>query len=170
MKDRIKKIKVLALDVDGVLTDGKIVFDSNGAETKFFDVQDGFGIVFFRKAGFKTAIVTARASKVVTLRAADLEIDKVYLDAFPKTHAYEKMLRGFKVKDNEVCFVGDDLPDLPVLKRVGFAVAVANAVPEVKKAAHYVTKKKGGNGAVREVVELILKTQGKWQGTLARYA
>ncbi len=160
---------MLVLDVDGVLTDGKIIFDSRGKETKNFDVQDGFGIVFFRKAGFKTAIITARASKVVTIRAKDLNIDRIYQDAYPKINAYQKLLRDLKVKDGEVCFMGDDLPDLPVLKRVGFAVSVVNAVPEVKKVAHYITKRRGGKGAVREVIELILKSQGKWKATLAQF-
>ena len=169
MKARIKKIKVLAMDVDGVLTDGKIIFDSGGKETKIFNVQDGFGIVILKRAGFKTAILTARASKVVTIRAKDLNIDKTYQDAYPKLEAYEKMLRGFSVKDEEVCFMADDLPDLQVLKRVGFAVAVSNAVPEIKRAAHYTTRKKGGRGAVREVIELILKTQGKWKEVFSRF-
>jgi len=170
MKERIKNIKVLALDVDGVMTDGRIIFDSDGKETKNFDVKDGFAIVMFKRAGFKTAIITARASEVVTQRVQDLGIDKAYQDAFPKINAYKDILREFKVKDSEVCFMGDDLPDLGVLKRAGFAVSVADAVPEVKKAAHYITKSKGGEGAVREVIELILKTQGKWKETLARYA
>ena len=169
MKERIKKIKVLALDVDGVLTDGKIIFDSVGKEVKIFDVQDGFGVVIFKRAGFKTAILTARASKIVTLRAKDIHIDKVYQNAFPKINAYRQMLRDFKVKDDEVCFIGDDLPDLQVLKRVGFAVAVSNAAPEVKKAAHYITKKSGGAGAVRETIELILKTQGQWKSVLSKF-
>ncbi len=170
VSDKIKKIKVLALDVDGVLTDGKIVLDSRGEETKNFDVKDGFALVLLKHAGFKTAIITARASKVVSLRAKDLNMDKVYQDAFPKMGAYQALLRHFKVKDENVCFVGDDLPDIQVLKRVGFSVAVSNAVPEVKKAADYVTKNKGGNGAVREIIELILKTQGKWQKTFSTYA
>ena len=170
MKDRIKKIKVLALDVDGVLTDGKIIFDSAGKETKVFDVQDGFAVIIFKRAGFKTAILTARSSPVVGLRAKDLNIDKTYQDAFPKIDAYKKMLRDLKVQDEEVCFIGDDLPDLQVLKKVGFAVEVSNAVPEIKKAAHYVTKKQGGRGAVREVIEMILKTQNKWKAVLAQYA
>ena len=169
IRDRIKKIKVLALDVDGVLTDGKIVWDSAGTETKMFDVKDGFGIVLIKRFGFKTAILTARGSKVVLIRAKDLNIDRVYLDAYPKINAYEKMLRQFKAADNEVCFIGDDLIDVPVMRRVGLAVAVADAVPETKKAAHYVTKKNGGRGAVREVVELILKTQDKWSEVKSRY-
>lgn len=162
MKDKIKRIKLIALDVDGVLTDGKIVYDSNGGELKFFDVQDGFGIVLCRKAGLKVAILSARSAKPVTQRAKDLKVDRVYQNAYPKLGRYEEMLKDFKISDEQVCFVGDDLPDLPVLKRVGFPVAVANAAAEVKKSAVYVTKKNGGAGAVREVIELILKTQGAW--------
>ena len=167
MKQRIQKIKLLALDVDGVLTDGKIVYDSAGRETKNFNVQDGYGIVFFQKAGFKTAIITARASKVVTIRAKDLKITRVYQNAFPKIHAYQQLLQDFKLKDEQVCFIGDDLVDIPILKRVGFAAAVLNAVEEVKKVAHYVTQKNGGNGAVREVIDLILKKTGKWETIMA---
>ena len=166
MDDKIKKIKLLALDVDGVLTDGRIIYDSDGREIKNFDVQDGFGFALLRRCGFKTAIITARASKAVDVRATDLKIDKVYQDAYPKIEFYQKMLSELNVNDEEVCFVGDDLTDLCVLKRVGFAVAVANGHDEIKKAAHYVTKKNGGKGAVREVIELILKTQGKWAQVL----
>ena len=162
MLKRAKQIKVLVFDVDGVLTDGKIIFDGNGVESKHFDVQDGFGIVFAQKAGFKTAIISARNSNVVKYRADDLKIDKIFVGVYPKTAAYEQMLKDFKVTDNEVCFVGDDLTDLVVLKRVGFAVAVANAVDEVKQAAHYVTTRRGGDGAVREAIEVVLKAQGKW--------
>ena len=166
MDDKIKKIKLLALDVDGVLTDGRIIYDSDGREIKNFDVQDGFGFALLRRCGFKTAIITARASKAVDVRATDLKIDKVYQDAYPKIEFYQKMLSELNVNDEEVCFVGDDLTDLCVLKRVGFAVAVANGHDGLKKAAHYVTKKNGGKGAVREVIELILKTQGKWAQVL----
>ena len=170
MIDRIKKVRALILDVDGVLTDGKIVFDSQGKDTKNFNVQDGFAIVLLKRAGFKTAILTARSSRVVTRRAKDLHIDKVYQNAFPKIKSYQKILRDFKLKDEDVCFMGDDLPDLQVLRKVGFAVAVANAVQEIKNCVHYVTQKKGGEGAVREVVELILKGQGKWPDIVAKYA
>ncbi len=167
LKEKINKIKVLALDVDGVLSDGKIIVDSNGNETKNFDVQDGFGMVILRRAGFKIVIITARSSRPVDFRAKDLKIDKVYQDAYPKIEFYKRMLKELEVSDEEVCFVGDDLPDLGVLRQVGFAVAVANAVEEIKKEVHYVTHKSGGNGAVREVIELILKTQGKWKAILA---
>jgi 3-deoxy-D-manno-octulosonate 8-phosphate phosphatase (KDO 8-P phosphatase) len=162
VKDALKKIKVVAMDLDGVLTDGRIIMDSNGVETKNFDVQDGFGIVFLRKCGIKTAILSARESGVVAHRAEDLKIDKVYVGAYPKLGAYERMLEEFKVRDEEVCFIGDDLADLAVMRRCGVSVAVANAVSEVKQIADYVTVRQGGRGAVRETVELILQAQGHW--------
>ena len=162
MRGKLENIKVLVMDVDGVLTDGRIIMDGNGVETKNFDVQDGLGIVFAQMAGLKTAIISARYSDVTAHRAKDLKIDKVFCGVYPKTAAYEQMIKDFGVSDQEVCFVGDDLADLVILKRVGFAVAVANAVFEVKQAADYVTTKFGGKGAVRETVEHILKAQGKW--------
>jgi len=166
LKQKIKRIKLLVLDVDGVLTNGKINMDAKGQEIKVFDVQDGFGIVFFKRAGFKTAIISARSAEAVTARAKDLKFDKVYQNAYPKTSAYQKLLKSLKLKDEETCFMGDDLPDLCLLNKVGFAVAPANAVSEVKKCVDYVTKCEGGDGAVREVVELILKTQGKWKAII----
>ena len=166
MRDKLKKIKVLALDVDGVLTDGKIIIDGKGGEIKNFHVRDGYGLVICRSLGFKTVLITARRSKAVHHRAKDLRFDKVYQGAYPKIGAYQKMLRELKVKHQEVCFMGDDLPDLPVLRQVGLAVAVPDAPAEVKRAADYVTKRRGGDGAVREVIELILKAQGKWKRLL----
>ena len=163
---RIKKIKVLVLDVDGVLTNGQIILDQKGNEIKVFDVQDGFAIVLFKKAGYRVAIISARAAEAVAARAQDLKIDKVYQNAFPKIDALHQLLREFNVTQEEVCFIGDDLPDLSVLKNAGFAVAVSNAVDEVKRVVHYVTSKQGGKGAVREVIELILKTQGEWDKLL----
>ena len=166
---QLTKIKVLVMDVDGVLTDGKIIFDSEGREVKVFDVQDGFGLVLLKKLGFKTAIITARGSKVVKIRARDLMIDKVYLNAFPKINFYGKLCSEFGVKDDEICYIGDDLADIQIMKKVGLPVAVANAVSEVKKKAAYVTRAQGGAGAIREVIELILKAQGKWGKVLASY-
>ena len=166
MKNALKKIKVVAMDVDGVLTDGRIIMDSNGVETKNFDVQDGFGIVFLKKCGIKTAIISARESGVVAHRAKDLKIDKTYVGVYPKLGAYESMLKEFKVQDEEVCFIGDDLADLCFMERCGVAIAVANAVFEVKQIADHVTNKKGGRGAVREAIELILKAQGLWDKKL----
>jgi 3-deoxy-D-manno-octulosonate 8-phosphate phosphatase (KDO 8-P phosphatase) len=162
MKDVLRNIKVVAMDVDGVLTDGRIIVDSNGIELKNFDVQDGFGIVFLKKCGIKTAIISARESGVVAHRAKDLKIDKTYVGVYPKLSAYEDMLKEFMVQDEEVCFIGDDLADLCIMDRCGFAVAVANAVFEVKRIADHVTVKSGGRGAVREAIELILQAQGHW--------
>lgn len=169
IKRKIKKIKVLALDVDGVLTDGKIIVTDDGKEIKNFDVQDGFGLVLLQRAGYKTAIISARAAPAVTARAQDLKIDKIYQNAYPKTEAYAHLLKDLQVSDEEVCFIGDDLPDGTILNRVGLAVAVANAVPEVKKKADYVTKNKGGAGAVREVVELILKSNRQWKTIVSHF-
>jgi len=158
----LKKIKVIAMDVDGVMTDGRIIYDGNGKELKFFDVQDGYGIACARHAGVKTAIISARSCAAVKARAKDLKFDKVYLDAYPKIKAYEKMLKVFGVRDDQVCFIGDDLPDHAILSRVGFAAAPVNAVAEIKKIVDHVSKCSGGRGAVREVVEMILKAQGRW--------
>ena len=162
MEDVLKNIKVVVMDVDGVLTDGRIIVDSNGVETKNFDVQDGFGIVFLKKCGLKTAIISARESGVVAHRARDLKIDHVYVGVYPKLNAYLSMLEEFQVQDEEVCFIGDDLVDLSIMRRCGFSFAVANAVFEVKQMADFVTARKGGHGAVREAIELILKAQGQW--------
>lgn len=166
MQERLKKIKVLILDVDGVLTDGGIIMDANGVETKRFDVQDGMGLVFWKKCGYKSAIISARESKVVAHRANDLKIDKVFVGVYPKITAYESLLKEWNIKDEDVCFIGDDVTDFKVLKRVGFAACVDNAVFEIKSISHYVCSKKGGHGAVREIIELILKAQGQWKAEL----
>lgn len=161
LQERLKKIKVLILDVDGVLTDGGIIIDSTGVETKRFDVQDGLGLMLWKKAGYKSAIISARPSGVVAHRANDLKMDRYFVGVSSKIHAYEELLKEWHLKDEEVCFVGDDLTDLGLLRRVGFAASVANGVFEAKSIAHYVSSKKGGDGAVREIIELILKGQGK---------
>lgn len=170
LKKKIKKIKVIAFDVDGVLTNGKINYDENGREFKVFDVQDGLASAVLRKVDIKTAIITARSSGCVEARAKDIKIDQLYQDAYPKIGAFDDLLKTFQVDKSEVCFVGDDLPDLCVLKEAGLAVAVRNAALEVKKQADYVTRRNGGDGAVREVIELILKTQGKWKTILEHFA
>ncbi len=158
----MRRIKLLALDVDGVMTDGKIISDAQGIESKNFDVQDGLGLVLLRQCGIKTMIISARHSDVVKYRAEDLKIDRVFVGVQPKLESYQKTVKEFGIGDGEVCYIGDDLTDLVIMKRVGFAAAVANAVFEIKRAAHYVTKHCGGEGAVREVIELILRAQGKW--------
>ncbi|MFH1655370.1 MAG: HAD-IIIA family hydrolase [Candidatus Omnitrophota bacterium] len=169
LREKAKKIKLLILDVDGVLTNGKIIFDENGKQLKFFDVQDGLGVVLLRRAGIKTIIISARYSRTVNVRAKDMKVFKIYQNSEDKLHTYKKILKQLKLKESQTCFVGDELIDIPVLRRAGLAVAVANAAPEVKRVANYITRKKGGNGAVREVIELILKSQYKWNKLISKY-
>jgi 3-deoxy-D-manno-octulosonate 8-phosphate phosphatase (KDO 8-P phosphatase) len=163
---RAKKIRVLIMDVDGVLTDGHVWLlsrrDGTASEIKGFSAYDGAGLKMARSAGIRTGFITGRESTAVAQRAKECEVEFVYQGRATKIGALEDILRTTGAGEAEVAYVGDDLPDLPVLQRVGFAVAVANAVLEVKEVAHYVTSRSGGEGAVREVVELILKTQGKW--------
>jgi 3-deoxy-D-manno-octulosonate 8-phosphate phosphatase (KDO 8-P phosphatase) len=163
---RAKKIRVLLMDVDGVLTDGHIWLlsrrDGTASEIKGFSAYDGAGLKVARAAGLRTGVITGRESSAVSQRARECELEFVYQGRATKLGAYEEILRATYASDQEVAYIGDDLPDLPLLQRVGLAVAVANAVPEVKRAAHYVTARPGGDGAVREVVELIVKAQGKW--------
>ncbi len=158
------------MDVDGVLTDGRIWLLSwpggTAQEIKGFSAYDGAGLKLARAGGLRTGVITGRSSAAVAQRAKEVELEFVAQGRGEKLPAYEEILRAAKVSDDEVAFMGDDVPDLPVLARVGLAIAVANAVSEVKRAAHYVTKHEGGNGAVREVVELLLKSQGKWTSVL----
>jgi 3-deoxy-D-manno-octulosonate 8-phosphate phosphatase (KDO 8-P phosphatase) len=155
------------MDVDGVLTDGRIWLaswpDGTAQEIKGFSAYDGAGLKMARSVGLRTGLITGRESPATARRAREAEIEFVYQGRGEKLPAYEEILRKAGLRDEEVAFIGDDLPDLPLLARVGFAVAVANAVPEVKKAAHYVTRAQGGSGAVREVIELILRARGKWE-------
>jgi len=169
LKDKLKKIKLLVMDVDGVLTDGKIIFDDRGGELKFFDVQDGLAVVILKRLGIKTAIITAKGSKVVERRSADMQVDKLYQDASNKAVALKELLRELNLAPEHACFIADELIDLPALRLVGLAIAVKNAAVEVKECSHYITKKKGGEGAVREVIEMILKAQNKWQEAIAPY-
>jgi len=166
---RARKIKVLLLDVDGVLTDGRIIYDSRGKDSKFFDVHDGLGVYLLSKAGIKTIIVTAKSSGTIKPRARDMRVAEVFADVSPKSAILDKILKKYKVSKDQVCFVGDDLVDLGLMKAVGFPIAVFNACPEIKQAAGYITIKHGGRGAVREVAELILKSQGKWEETIRFY-
>lgn len=167
--ERAKRTKLLLLDVDGVLTDGRIIYDSKGRDSKFFNVHDGLGIYLLKKAGIPTVLITAKGSRAIKPRARDMQVDAVFEDISPKTSVLDKILTKHKVSSQEACFVGDDLVDLCLMKRVGFAIAVFNACAEIKSLAHYVTQKEGGRGAVREVAELILKSQGKWEEMLGLY-
>ena len=155
-------IKLLILDVDGVLTDGGIILDSGTNELKVFHVRDGHGLVMLRKAGFKVAIITGRNSRTVDRRARELGITEVCQNCRSKLDAYEKLLEKFGFADKEVAFIGDDVTDIPLLNRVGLPVTVADAVEEAKEAALFITSSNGGRGAVREVCDLILKANGKW--------
>jgi len=168
-RKKLKSVKLLMLDVDGVLTDGKIIYNDRGEEIKAFNVRDGHGLKLLMRAGIEVALITGRKSKVVLHRARDLGIKKVYQGVINKIEIYEKILKEKKLKDINVGFVGDDLVDIPVLKRVGFSAAVGDAIPEVKKVVDYVASKRGGEGAVREICELLLKVQNKWEGITERY-
>ena len=166
---RLRKIKLLLLDVDGVLTDGRIVYDSRGGELKFFDVHDGLGVYVLQKAGIPTVLITAKSSKTIFPRAKDMHVAEVFADVFPKTTVLRGILKKYKVSIDEVCFAGDDLVDLSLMRKVGLPIAVGNASSAIKDAAVYVTKRLGGRGAVREVAEMILKSQNKWKDILKFY-
>ena len=167
--DRAKRIKILVVDIDGVMTDGRVVYGIYGDELKFFDVQDGFGITLLDRAGIKTVIITAKKSRIVKMRAKDLKVAKVYQGFIDKLIPFEDILKIFKITPESICFIGDDLIDIPVLKRVGFAVAVPNAVEQVKQCVHLITQNSGGRGAVREICDLILKAQNKWDLAASKY-
>ena len=169
LAERCRKIEVLVLDVDGVLTDGAIIYGDSGVELKAFHVRDGSGLKIWSRMGKQAAIVTGRASKIVERRALELGIGLVFQSVEDKLEAFEQILSGARLRAEQACFVGDDLPDLPILVRCGLAVAVADACAEVRTAAHHVTRAPGGRGAVREVIEVILEVQGLWQGIVERF-
>lgn len=164
--DKARQIKMLVMDVDGVLTDGRIIVGSGSEEFKFFNVLDGEGVVLARSAGLKIALISGRFSRATERRAQELFIDDVYQGISKKEEPYEELLKKYGLNDAEVAYIGDDLLDLSVMRRVGFAASVPNACEEVRKSAVYVTRLSGGQGAVREVIELILKSQGKWEKIL----
>lgn len=166
---RLKEIKILIADVDGVLTDGKIIITSEGEEVKYFNVKDGMATKLLLRKGVDVAFITGRNAREVELRAKDLGVTKVYQNAKKKLPAFEQMLSETGLKPKECVYMGDDLPDLPVMVRAGIAIAVADAHPEVIERAHYVTKAKGGEGAVREVIDLILKAKGLWDEIIDYY-
>jgi len=157
IKSRLHKIKFLLLDVDGVMTDGGIYLSNSGDEFKKFNIQDGYGITKLRRAGFKIGIITGRVSNIVTKRAEELGITEVHQNLENKLETYEHIKAKWKLSDEEVAYIGDDEFDLPVLERVGFSASPSDAVPSVKKRVHFVCTRSGGNGAVREVIDLILK-------------
>jgi 3-deoxy-D-manno-octulosonate 8-phosphate phosphatase (KDO 8-P phosphatase) len=159
---RLGAVRILILDVDGVLTDGRIIINDHGEETKCFNVKDGYGIRALLDAGIEVAVITGRQSSVVEHRAKDLGIRSIYQGVADKKSACIRLLEEKQLAGDQACYIGDDLPDIPVLRYVGLPVAVADAVKEAREAALYITEKNGGNGAVREVCELILKAQNAW--------
>lgn len=169
LREKAGRVRLLMLDIDGVMTDGRIIVDDAGIESKHFDVRDGHGLKLLMRYGIDVAIITGRKSRVVEHRAADLEIAEVHQGIWHKQEVLPGILERRKLAAEETAYVGDDVVDIPLLHRVGFAVAVADAVPEVIAAADYVTRRRGGRGAVREVCELILKAKGLWPEVAARY-
>lgn len=163
IKKRIEKIKILMLDVDGVLTDGMVNILGDGKEMYVFNVYDGYGVKLFRRAGFKVGFITGRISDAVEERAKQLEVDFLYRGASDKVAIINRLAKQEGISMDEICFMGDDLQDLTLLKDVGLSVSPSNAREEVKKAVHHVTKLRGGDGAVRELVEFILKNRGLWK-------
>lgn len=163
------RIQLLLLDVDGVLTDGGVVFHADGSESKAFHIRDGAGIVWAQKAGLIIGLLSARSSGATAHRAAQLAIRIVEQGVKSKLATYERILRDTKVEDANVAYMGDDLLDLPVLTRVGLSAAPADAVPEVKERVHWVSTFGGGRGAVRELIEIILRAQNKWDEVLREY-
>lgn len=166
---RIRGIKLLILDVDGVMTDGRIIIDDAGLESKQFDVRDGHGLKILMRCGIDVVLLTGRKSRVVDHRAADLGITEVHQGVWNKPEVFDEILKGRKLAPEQTAYVGDDVVDIPLIKRVGFGVAVADACLEAIKAADYVTDHPGGRGAVREVCEVILKAQDRWGEVAARY-
>jgi 3-deoxy-D-manno-octulosonate 8-phosphate phosphatase (KDO 8-P phosphatase) len=170
LKKRAARIQLLLMDVDGTMTAGGVTLlsqtDEIAVEIKTFDAHDGQGLTLAHTAGLRTGCITGRQSSALLRRAREMNMDFVYMKQTLKTPAYEEIIEKAGVPDAAVAYVGDDLPDLPLLRRVGLAVAVGNAVPEVKRAAHYTTKALAGQGAIRETIELILKSKGIWEAMI----
>jgi len=170
LKKRAAQVKVLLMDVDGTMTDGGVTLlsqaDGTALEIKTFDAHDGQGLTLAHTAGLRTGCITGRESAALLRRAQEMKMEFIYMKQPLKMPAYEDILRVAGISDSAVAYIGDDLPDIPLMRRAGLAVAVGDAVPEVKDAAHYTTKAVAGRGAVREAVELILKSKGLWQSMI----
>jgi 3-deoxy-D-manno-octulosonate 8-phosphate phosphatase (KDO 8-P phosphatase) len=169
VNDRCQPIKLMLSDVDGVLTDGKIVLDNQGIESKSFHIRDGMGIRLWQKAGYTFGLITQRSSHSLKMRAAELGIELIRQGIPDKLATLEQILKELRLSREQVCYLGDDLPDLPVVRRVGLGVAVADACAELRKAACFVTTLPGGAGAVRETIELVLKAQRRWDDVIQTY-
>ena len=169
LEDACQKIQLILSDVDGVMTDGGIIFDNQGIEVKRFHVRDGLGIRLWQRSGGRFGIITARNSHIVKLRATELGIEIVRQGFADKLPAAREVIADAGLSPEAVCYIGDDLTDLPVLRNVGFGIAVADAAGEVREAANFVTKARGGQGAVREAIETILKAQRRWDDVIHKY-
>jgi YrbI family 3-deoxy-D-manno-octulosonate 8-phosphate phosphatase len=169
LPERAQPIELILSDVDGVLTDGGITYNNQGIELKTFHIRDGLGIKLWQRGGYHFGILTARTSHIVKLRAAELGVGIVRQGFEDKWPAALDVLQELQLSPEQTCFIGDDLTDLPVIRQVGLGVAVADAAAEVKAAAHYVTHLPGGQGAVRELVEMLLKSKHRWDDLLRKY-
>jgi len=167
LAQRARPIALILMDVDGVLTDGGISFIEGTAEAKTYDARDGVGLSIARRIGLRTGVISGRSGASVSRRAEELGMHEIHLRVRDKLAAYERILRRQKMTDAQVCYIGDDLTDLPILGRAGMPVAVADARPEVLRRALFVTRAPGGRGAVREVIDEIVKAQGRWEEVLA---
>ena len=169
VEQRAARVKLLLMDCDGVLTDGRITLLENGDEEKSFHTRDGHGLVLLHRAGLQSGIISGRTSSLVTRRASDLGIAYVRQGTWDKIKDFAEVLAAAGVEEHDTAYVGDDVTDIPLMRRCGFAVAVSDATAETRAAAHYTTTLPGGFGAVREVCELILKAQGRWPELMRRY-
>ena len=169
LREKLQHIKILIMDVDGVMTDGRIIINDDGRETKNFDVRDGHGIKLVQRYGIEVALLTGRQSEVVKHRANELGITEVHQKIFNKKEVFAEILQKNNLNAYQAAFIGDDIIDVPVLKEAGFSATVADAIDIVKKTVDYVTKNKGGRGAVREVCEMLLQAQGRWPEIAAKY-
>ncbi|HYA32102.1 MAG TPA: HAD-IIIA family hydrolase [Thermodesulfovibrionales bacterium] len=169
LRETARGVKLLILDVDGVLTDGRIILDNEGNEFKSFHVRDGHGIKMLVKAGIHVAIITGRYSKVVERRAQELGITDVFQRCHAKSGALDHLVEKYGLSTREVAYVGDDVVDVPVLRRVGVPIAVNDAADETKDCAAMITKTRGGNGAVREICDFLLKAKGLWESAIREY-
>jgi len=169
LTDRCRRIELILSDVDGVLTDGGIWYDNQGVELKGFHIRDGLGIHLWRRAGFRFGVLTARTSHIVKVRAGELGIDIVRQGFEDKLPVAQEIAKSCGLTPEQVCYIGDDLTDLPVIRFAGLGAAVADAVAEVRTAAALVTRLPGGRGAVRELIETILQAKGRWEDAIQRY-
>jgi 3-deoxy-D-manno-octulosonate 8-phosphate phosphatase (KDO 8-P phosphatase) len=168
-KQLCRSVELILSDVDGVLTDGSIIFDNEGIESKRFHIRDGLGIRLWQRAGGKFGVLTGRNSHIVNLRAKELGIEIVRQGTEQKLAAMKEIMAELGLRPDQVCYIGDDLPDMPAVQFAGFGVAVADAVQEVRTVAKHVTRLAGGHGAVRETIELILKSQDRWDDLVQKY-